>query len=286
MSTGKSPVVDAHHHFWDPALAEYPWMTGEYEVLSRRYGPSDLAPHLEAAGVNATIVVQARQDLGETHSLLETASRTEWIAGVVGWVDLTDRGVSETIAGIREGAHGGKLVGFRHLAHDEADPEWLLREDVVGGLTSVAEAGLTYDLLVRSRELPAAIQVARRIPDLRFVVDHLAKPPIATGEVGPWASLMVEIAGLPNVACKVSGLVTEADWRSWEPADLSPYIRAAVDVFGADRLMFGSDWPVCTLAAGYVRVFEVTVEILSQLVGTDVGQVFGATANKTYGLGL
>lgn len=284
MSRAGSPIVDAHHHLWDPSLATYPWMTGAYEVLNRPYGPSDLAPNLEATGVTATVAVQARQELDETRFLLETAAATDWIAGVVGWVDLTAPTAPETIAEILEGRHGVKLVGIRHLVHDEADPEWLGRDDVIGGLSAVAEAGLTYDLLVRTRELPTATRVARRLPQLRFVVDHLAKPPVATGEVEPWASLLTEIAGLPNVVCKVSGLVTEADWNAWSPADLSRYIETVVEMFGSDRLMFGSDWPVCTLAADYTEVFEVTVEILSELVGDDLDLVLGECAREVYRL--
>ena len=275
-------IVDAHHHFWDPAAADYPWMTGGYQALRRPYGPSDLAPSLAATGVDATIVVQARQELDETQSLLETASTTEWIVGVVGWIDLTSNGVADTIAAIRSAPHGRKLVGVRHLVHDEADPEWLLRDDVVAGLSALADAGLTYDLLVRERELPAATRVAKRLPELRFVVDHLAKPDIATGEVEPWATLIGDIAALPNVSCKVSGLVTEADWSSWQPEDLAPYIGTVVDAFGVERLMFGSDWPVCTLAADYVEVFEVTSAILTDLVGTGVESVLGRTAVATY----
>lgn len=286
MSTIAPTVVDSHHHFWDPAAADYPWMTGAYEPLRRAFGPSDLAPLLDATGVTSTIVVQARQDLAETHALLETAAGTEWIAGVVGWVDLKSPDVADTIAGIREGPHGDRLVGFRHLVHDEADPEWLLRDDVLRGLAAVADAGLAYDLLVRTRELPAATAVARQLPGLRFVLDHLAKPGISQRAVEPWVSAIDKIAGLANVTCKVSGLITEADWSSWTPADLMPYLGAAVERFGAQRLMWGSDWPVCTLAASYADVFEVTIEVLSDLVGGDVGSVLAGCAVVTYGLDL
>jgi L-fuconolactonase len=279
-----TPVVDAHHHFWDPETADYPWMTGAYRQLRRAYGPSDLAPLLENNGVTDTIVVQARQELDETHSLLELAATTSWVAGVVGWVDLTSPDVAETIAGIRDGDHGDRLVGVRHLVHDEPDPEWLLRDDVLSGLGAVAEAGLTYDLLVRTRELPAATEVARRLPRLRFVLDHLGKPSISTRQLEPWAFAIGEIAGLPNVTCKVSGLVTEAEWSAWLPDDLMPYIGMAVELFGADRLMWGSDWPVCTLAASYSEVYEVTAEILSGLVGDELGWILGGCAVATYGL--
>lgn len=277
-------VIDAHQHFWDPETAAYPWMTGAYEPLRKPYGPSDLAPLLHAAGVSGTIVVQARQELGETRSLLEIAGGTAWVLGVVGWIDLTRPDVADTIAEVREGHHGDRLVGIRHLVHDEADPAWLLRDDVLRGLGAVAEAGLVYDLLVRTRELPAATEVARRLPALRFVLDHLAKPPISAHETEPWASAIGKIAGLPNVICKVSGLVTEADWSAWKPADLAPYIATALELFGADRLMFGSDWPVCTLAASYSAMFGVTVGILTDLVGDDLGPVLGQCAAATYGL--
>ena len=284
MSSLATPVVDAHHHFWDPETADYPWMTGAYRQLRRAYGPSDLAPLLENNGVTATIVVQARQELDETHSLLELAATTPWVAGVVGWVDLTSPDVAETIARVRDGDNGDRLVGIRHLVHDEPDPEWLLRDEVLGGLGVVAEAGLVYDLLVRARELPAATEVARRFPGLRLVLDHLAKPSISTQQIEPWASAIGEIASLPNVTCKVSGLVTEADWTAWRPADLAPYIGTALELFGADRLMWGSDWPVCTLVAGYSEVYDVTTRILSDLVGEELGWILGGCAAATYGL--
>jgi L-fuconolactonase len=279
-----SAIVDAHHHFWDPRTADYPWMTGAYEPLRKTYGPSDLAPLLEAVGVTATIVVQARQELDETLSLLEMAATTTWVAGVVGWVDVTRADVGETIARIREGEHGNRLVGIRHLVHDEPDPEWLLRDDVLRGLSAVAETGLVYDLLVRTRELPAATEAVRRLPGLRFTLDHLAKPPISTRQIEPWASAISEIASLPNVTCKVSGMVTEADWSSWRSADLTPYIVKAVEMFGADRLMWGSDWPVSTLAATYSEVYETAVEILSDLVGDELESILGKCAASTYGL--
>jgi L-fuconolactonase len=277
-------VIDAHQHFWDPAAADYPWMTGAFEPLRRAFGPSDLAPLLDTAGVTGTIAVQARQEVAETHDLLEMAAATDWIVGVVGWVDLTQDDVRETIDEIRDGDHGGRLVGMRHLVHDEPDPEWLLRHDVMRGLAAVADAGLVYDLLVRTRELPAATEVARRLPELRLVVDHLAKPPIASQSGEHWVSAIGEIARLPNVTCKVSGLVTEADWASWAAADVAPYVSTVVKMFGPDRLMWGSDWPVCTLAASYLQVLEVAREVLADEVGHDLASVLGQCAIATYGL--
>jgi L-fuconolactonase len=284
MSDVARIVIDAHQHFWDPATADYPWMTGDHEPLRRAFDPSHLSPLIDAAGVTGTIAVQARQEVAETHDLLEMAAATPWIVGVVGWVDLTRDDVGETIAEIRDGDHGDRLVGIRHLVHDEPDPQWLLRSDVMRGLAAVADAGLVYDLLVRTPELPAATEVARRLPELRLVVDHLAKPPIASRQIEPWASAIGGIAELPNVTCKVSGLPTEADWATWTASDLAPYIETAVEMFGPDRLMWGSDWPVCTLAASYSQVMETTVEVLADHVGPDVSSILGRCAMATYRL--
>lgn len=284
MNAKDLSVIDAHQHFWDPGAADYPWMAGADPRLRKPYGPSDLAPLLASTGVEGTVVVQARHTFSETHSLLEIAANTPWVVGVVGWIDLTRPDADETIARIREGDHGRWLVGFRHLVHDEDDPEWLMRDDVQRGLNAIADAGLVYDLLVRTRELPAAIEIGKRLPHLRFVVDHLAKPAVARHEVEPWASTIAGLADLSNVVCKVSGLVTEADWSSWKPADLLPYLEKAVDLFGARRLMFGSDWPVCTLAASYMEVVEVTIELVSDLAGDDLDSVFRGCAVATYGL--
>lgn len=280
----RARVIDAHQHFWDPARADYPWMIGPYAALRRRYGPEDLAPALAACGVSGTIVVQARHDLDETRQLLTLAAGNDSIAGVIGWVDLTDPAVADTLASLRAGAGGQHLVGIRHQVHDEPDPEWLVRRDVLRGLRAVEGAGLAYDLLVRSRELPAALNVAHRIPGLRLVIDHLAKPPIATGELEPWASLLQSFAGLENVACKLSGLVTEANWAVWQPDDLLPYVRHALEVFGPRRLLFGSDWPVCLLAASYHEVLEAALATLRGLTGDELGSVLGDRAVHTYRL--
>lgn len=279
-------IVDSHHHFWDPSHAEYPWMTGAYEQLKRPFGPSDLAPLLKAAGVVTTVVVQARQDLAETQSLLSLTAEHEWLGGVVGWVDLTDPDLASTLAEIKDSPDGSALVGVRHLVHDEPDPHWLTRDDVMRGLEAVAEAGLVYDLLVRSRELPAATEAARRLPVLHFVIDHMAKPPISSGEFEPWAERLQAIAGLPNVRCKISGLVTEADWASWSRGDLERYVGMTVEWFGPTRIMWGSDWPVCTLAASYDEVVTVSRDLLEGLIGNDLTDVLGRCAMETYGIGL
>ena len=277
-------IVDAHHHFWDPARATYPFLTDELAAIRRRFGPDDLQPLLEAAGVERTILVQTRSDLGETREFLATAAAMTFIGGVVGWVDLADPAAADAIAELRAGPGGEKLVGIRHQVHDEPDAGWLARPEVRRGLRAVGSAGLVFDLLIRPREMPVTLATVRALPDVRFVIDHLAKPPIASGEVGPWADLLRPFGTEQNVWCKVSGLVTEADWASGRPTDLVPYVERAAETFGPDRLMFGSDWPVCLLAASYAEVLASARFALADLRDADLERVFGGTATAVYGL--
>jgi len=277
-------VIDAHQHFLDPERVDYSWIAGPYEPLRRPYGPADLRPALDAAGIDRTISVQARNEMEETDTLLRLASDDPRSAGVVGWVDLTDPAVGDVLAGLRARPDGNRLVGIRHLVQDEPDAEWLLRSDVDRGLTAVAEAGLVFDLLVRAREMPAALSVADRHPDLTFVVDHLAKPSIASGQFEPWASLFRPFGARPNVSAKLSGLITEMDWAGWTSADLAPYVRLALEVFGPERLMFGSDWPVCLLAGSYQQVVGALLDALGDIGDADRATVFGGTATRVYRL--
>ena len=276
--------VDAHHHFWDPARADYPFLTDELAPIRRAFGPDDLAPLVAAAGIDATIVVQTRSSLEETEEFLATAAVTPFVRGVVGWVDLRDPAVGETIARLRAGPGGDRLVGIRHQVHDEADPDWLLRADVRRGIKAVGRAGLAYDLLTRPREMPAAREVVTAMPDVRFVVDHLAKPAIRNGSDPAWASAVASFRGLPNVWWKLSGLVTEADWQAWQPSDLQPFVDHVLDVAGPDRLIVGSDWPVCLLAAGYVEVLSTTQTLIAALTPDEQAAVRGGTAAQVYGL--
>jgi L-fuconolactonase len=270
-------IVDAHQHFWDPARAGYPWLTDELAAIRRRFAPEDLAPHLLRRGVDGTVVVQARASLDETRELLALAAGVPWLLGVVGWVDLTDPEVGDVLAELCEGA----LVGVRHQVHDEPDSSWLLRADVRRGLAAVERAGLVYDLLVRERELPAALAVARAHPGLRLVVDHLAKPPLRSGDIHAWADGMAALAGLPNVHCKLSGLVTEVE--TWTASGLRPYLERALGWFGPERSLFGSDWPVCLLAASYDDVVDL---VLSALGASERAAVMGETATRVYGLAV
>lgn len=276
--------IDSHQHFWNPATRDYPWMP---PALKQPFGPEDLAPLLERNGFQGSILVQTVGEVQETREFLAIAGENEFVAGVVGWVDLLDPATPQVLEDLRNGPNGQYLVGIRHQVHDENDPDWLLREPVQTNLDAIAANGLVYDLLVRTKELPSAITVARDFPHLQFVVDHIAKPPIASGETEPWASLMREFAGLPNVACKLSGMVTEVNPEGWSVTDLLPYVSTVVQIFGPERLMFGSDWPVCTLMASYDEVVNVTRAALNELgVLDDASEtaIFGGTAAHWYGL--
>ncbi len=281
-----STVIDAHHHLLDPARFDYPWLTPDLAAIDRRFGPEDLAPELAAAGIDRTILVQTISSIEETGAFLEIAARTPFIAGVIGWIDLTDPDAAAAIDRLRAGPGGDRLVGIRHQVHDEPDPDWLSRPDVGRGLRAVEAAGLTYDLLVRSRELPAALAVARERPGLRFVIDHLAKPPIRSGATEPWASLVRPFGELPNVWCKLSGLVTEADMAAWRADDLAPFVDIALEVFGPERLVFGSDWPVCLLAASYADVVSAARELTVRLSSAEREAIFGGAAERAYGLSV
>lgn len=276
--------IDSHHHFWNPATRDYPWMPAE---LKHPYGPESLQPLLDAAGIDGTVLVQTVGEVQETREFLAIADATPAIEGVVGWVDLTDPQTPQTLQDLINGPHGTYLVGIRHQVHDENDPGWLLQEVVQSNLEAIAAAGLVYDLLVRPAQLPAAITVARDFPHMKFVVDHIAKPPIASGEIEPWSALMHEFAGLQHVACKLSGMVTETNPDGWTADDLVPYVGEVFNIFGPDRLMFGSDWPVCTLAASYQEVVDSTraaLTTLDVLTPENDAAIFGNTATTWYGL--
>ena len=272
--------VDAHQHFWQYTEADFGWISDEMVTIRRDFSPADLKPLLDAAGVNATVAVQARQSLEETDWLLALADANPWIAGVVGWVPL----VSEDIASVLDNYTGSpKLKGVRHVLQAEPD-EYFFREDFHRGLAQLASRNLVYDVLVVERQLPAAIALVDRHPNLRFVLDHIAKPRIADGILEPWATQMREIARRPNITCKLSGVVTEANLTNWTEADLAPYLDTALEAFGPARLMFGSDWPVCTVAASYDRWLGVVRSFLSPLSADEQAMLLGGTACAAYDL--
>ncbi|MEU4519742.1 amidohydrolase family protein [Amycolatopsis sp. NPDC024027] len=273
-------MIDAHHHLWDPSRREYPWMAGEaMDPIRRPYTVDDLRTVTKAAGVHATVLVQTVPSEEETAEFLATAAAEPVIAGVVGWVDLTAPDVADRLAAL-----DGPLAGIRHQVEGEPDDDWLLRPEVVAGLSTVAAAGLAFDLLVRPAQLPAATEVALRLPELRLVLDHAAKPPIAAGDWEPWASGVAALAARENVVCKLSGLVTEADWSGWEVGHLRRYVDHVLDVFGPERLLFGSDWPVCELAASYELVLDAAIALTSSLSDAERLAVFEHNARTVYGL--
>ncbi len=243
--------IDSHQHFWSYDAARYPWIpTGS--PLQRDWLPEDLARLQRPLGFDGSIAVQARQSLEESRWLLALADADPRIKGVVGWVDLRSERVEDELA---EFATHPRFVGVRHVVQDEPDDGFMLRPEFMRGIGKLRQHGLTYDLLVFPKQLPAAIGLAKRFPEQPFVLDHIAKPFIKAGTLSPWREQVRELATFPNVCCKVSGMVTEADHRAWRPADLSPYVDVVAEAFGEDRLMFGSDWPVCLLAASYEQTF-------------------------------
>jgi L-fuconolactonase len=260
-------------------------MVGEaLDPIRRPFTPDDLGPELAAQKISGTVLVQTISSEDETREFLELAGRTDFIWGVVGWVDLTSPGVGDHLDALMAGTGGDRLVGIRHQVHDEEDPEWLNRADVRRGLAAVQERGLVYDLLVRARELPAAVDTVTALPGLQFVLDHIAKPRIAEAKDPEWRERMPALAALPNVAVKLSGMVTEANWASWTPADLRPFVASVVDWFGAGRLMFGSDWPVCLLATSYEGVVGALQEALGSMSAGDLERIFGLNAVTVYRL--
>lgn len=278
-------VVDAHHHVWDLAVRGQPWTAG-FAPLQRSFSLEDLRPHLAAAGVERTVVVQTLCVAAETPELLVLAQEAPEVAGVVGWVDLCSAEVPRAIAELQEAKGGRWLVGARHQVQEERDSRWLCRPDVRRGLRALGEAGLAYDLLVLDHQLPAAVETATALGEVRFVLDHAGKPPIASGQFEPWREHLGALAQLPNVAVKLSGLVTEADTGSWTEEDLRPYVEAVLEAFGPERTMWGSDWPVCLLAASYERWLSVALELCSTLGATEREAVFGRTAARWYALEL
>ena len=277
-------VVDAHVHLWDLAARPQPW-TAQFPPLQRDFLLPELEKVLDDHGVDAAVVVQAGDTVGETLDLLALADITPRLAGVVGWVNLDGPDVGDAVAALRAAPGGRKLVAVRHQLQVEPDPGYLARPGVRDGLAVVAEAGLAYDVVVSPWQLPLVAETVAALPEARFVLDHAGKPPLATGDLGEWQADLARLATLPNVAVKLSGLVTEADPATWSPAALQPAIEHVVACFGADRTMAGSDWPVCLLAAGYGAVRATLAPVLAALDPAGRADVLGGTAARWYRLG-
>ncbi len=274
--------IDAHQHFWHFNPARDRWITDEMAVLRRDFLPHHLVPELLAHGFQGCIAVQTDQSEAETLFLLDLANQHALIQGVIGWVDLCAGNVAERLDSFSKYP---KLSGFRHIAQAEPDDRFLLREDFRRGIEYLGEFGFAYDILVYERQLPAAIELVSRFPGQRFVIDHIAKPSIKIKRYLPWGRYLALIAQNPNVYCKISGLVTEADWKQWRADDFKPYLDLVFESFGVERLMFGSDWPVCLLASGYGQVVQLIDDYTLSLSTLDRSKIFGLNAAHFYGQG-
>jgi L-fuconolactonase len=274
-------TIDAHQHFWVYKPEDLPWIPPELPLLRRDYLPEQLAPLLRAGGVDGTVVVQAQHSQRETEWLLQLAERNPFIRGIVGWLDLRSprlRGELERLAGKR------RLKGLRHILQDEKEVDFMLGREFTAGIGLLREFGLSYDLVIAPRHLPAAVQLASRFPQQTFILDHIAKPLIKDGVRSPWDADLRRLAALPNVFCKVSGLVTEADWGKWRAADFAPYLDIVWEAFGPERLMYGSDWPVCLLAGDYPRVQGLAAGYVGALSRDEQQAFWGGVAARVYRL--
>jgi len=274
-------IVDSHHHFWDLSELDYPWMPPGDNVLRQNRLPGDLKPLIEEVGIQKTVIVQAHSSIEEARWLLRLAAQNEFVAGVVVWVDLTNPDLGNTLDDLMLDPY---FKGVRHIWHDEPNDDWIMQSAVIDGLKGLAVREIPFDFLARPQHLPYIPRVLDAVPDLKAVLDHIGKPLIADRVLEPWMSDMGRVAEIPSIYCKISGMVTEADPDNWSPDDLLPYVDKVVGMFGYNRLMFGSDWPVCTLAGSYKQVFHAASRALGKMSVADRSAVFGGNAERFYGL--
>jgi L-fuconolactonase len=273
--------IDAHHHLWRYRKEEYGWIGPGMEALARDFLPRDLQEEMRVCGIDGSVAVQASHTMEETEWLLKLAAQSDFIRGVVGWAPIA----SMEFPGVLERWRGNSLLkGLRHIIQDELDEQFINRKDFNDGIAALAGSNLIYDILIYERHLPAAIQFVDRHPNQIFVLDHIAKPRIKDRMLEPWRRKVLELARRANVFCKLSGMVTEANWANWSKADLQPYTDAVLEAFGPSRLMVGSDWPVCLLACTYRKWFQVLGEFLKELSGSEQESIFGGVAIEVYSL--
>ncbi len=273
--------IDSHQHFWRYNAEDYGWMAGDRSPLQVDYMPPDMQALLAASGIDGTVAVQARQVVRETEFLLALAEQFDLIRGVVGWVDMR---ADDVEAQLERFADHPRMVGVRHIVHDEADDRFMLGGNFLRGLAALKGHDLRYDLLLYPRHIPVAIEVVKQFPEQPFALDHIAKPFIKDGIVGAWEDDIRRLASFENVYCKVSGMVTEAAWKTWTQDDFAPYLDIVFDCFGVERLMFGSDWPVCTLAGSYSQVVGIVETYIAALSADEQAAVMGGNATAFYGL--
>lgn len=272
--------IDSHQHYWHYNLKDYGWMGDNMSAIKRDFLPPDLLPELESINFDGSVVVQARLNMEETNWLLKLADEFPHIKGVVGWLDLQ----SETVeTEIQEFAVHPKAVGVRHVIHDEEDDNFMLRPEFIRGVKFLEKFNLAYDILIFPKHLQNTIKFVREFSENQtFIIDHIAKPYIKDGILSPWKEEMTELAKLPNVYCKLSGMVTEADWQNWKPEHLKPYLDVVFEAFGTNRVMIGSDWPVCLVAGKYEKVMGVVMDYISKFSETDKAKILGGNALKAY----
>ena len=273
--------IDAHQHFWRHNADEFDWIDDSMSELRRDFLPDDLKRELDSVGFDGSVAIQARQSLEETRWLLELAASSPRIFGVVGWVDLRSQDVRSQLL---EFTRNPKLVGVRHVVQAEPDDRFMLRPDFLRGIGALEEFDLAYDILIYPKHLPVAAEFVQRFPRQRFVLDHLAKPFIKSGTIQPWEAGMQQLARFPNVMCKLSGIVTEADWKNWKPEHMKPYLDVALDSFGPERLMIGSDWPVCTVAGSYTRTMNVVLDYFAKFPAEVQDGILGGNAQRFWKL--
>lgn len=273
--------IDSHQHFWKFNAVRDSWISDEMQVLRRDFMPDDLKFDLEKFDVNGTIAVQADQSMEETKFLLGLASKNFFVKGVVGWIDLRSALVSNQL---EELSSYSLLKGFRHIVQAESDPNFLLQPEFIRGVKKIGSLNYSYDILIRDHQLPVALEFCNRLPDVSLVIDHLAKPPIRHGDWKNWVNMIRPFKNLEHVYCKISGLVTEADWERWHKNDFKIYLDVVVDTFGTKRLMYGSDWPVCLLATDYQHQLELILDYFQNFTRSEQADIFGDTAKRFYRL--
>jgi len=276
-------IIDAHHHLWKFNENDYGWMDDSMSVLRQNYLPPDLEQQINKSGVSATVVVQARQNLEETRWLLKLAEQNQFIKGVVGWLDLRSDQLEEQL---EEFAGNPKLVGVRHVIHDETDDDFMLRPAFVRGVEKLESYGLTYDLLLFPKHLEKAVELVSMFPEQKFVLDHISKPFIKAGIIDPWRDDLESLAVQPNVWCKISGMVTEADMKNWKYEDFIPYLDVVVEAFGTDRIMLGSDWPVCLLAGEYTKIMDIPRKYIKDFPSPERDKIYRMNCIDFYELEL
>ena len=275
-------VIDAHQHFWELGRFDYGWLDAEpLEAIRRTYLPADLKTHLDATGVDKSIFVQTQHNVEENRWVLQFCEQNDFLAGMVGWVDLASPDCESQLEEFKDNPY---FVGIRHVTHDEPDDDFIVRDDVMNGLRILEEHSMPFDLLFFVKHLKHATTLGKALPSLPMVIDHLAKPEIKNARLDNWEADFRAAAKFPNMFCKISGMITEADWKNWKPADLRPYVEIALEVFGPERCMYGSDWPVCELAGTYEQVIGAAREVLGGLSESEQAMVFGGTAKKFYGI--